>query len=163
MIAVVVYLGAIVVANLSAATFGPDVTILNAGVLIGLDLTLRDRLHERWQHRPDRMVALIATGGTLSFVVNGAAGPIALASTVAFAIAATVDAVVFEALRGRARTVRVNGSNVVSAAADSILFPTLAFGALMPGVVLGQFAVKVLGGFVWAMVIRALPDRRPAA
>jgi uncharacterized PurR-regulated membrane protein YhhQ (DUF165 family) len=47
----------------------------------------------------------------------------------------------------------VNGSNVLSAAVDSVLFPTIAFGALLPVIVLGQFAAKVLGGAVWSWIL----------
>ena len=45
------------------------------------------------------------------------------------------------------------GSNVVGAAVDSLIFPTLAFGALMPAIVLMQFAAKVAGGAMWATLM----------
>ena len=51
-IAIVVYAAAMTLANLSVAAFGPSVTAINAFVLIGLDLALRDWLHVRlkvWQ------------------------------------------------------------------------------------------------------------------
>ena len=48
MIWVALYLAAIVAANLLVATYGPAVAVLNAFWLIGLDLSLRDRLHDRW-------------------------------------------------------------------------------------------------------------------
>ena len=47
----------------------------------------------------------------------------------------------------------MNGSNIVGAAADSLIFPTLAFGAFLPWVVLGQFVAKVAGGALWALVL----------
>jgi hypothetical protein len=56
--------------------------------------------------------------------------------------------------------VKVNGSNVVSAAIDSLVFPTLAFGALLPWIVAGQFAAKVAGGAVWAAVFRSRRSTR---
>lgn len=161
---VAVYLAAIVAANLSVATFGPSVTIVNAFLLIGLDLTLRDRLHDQWKGRGLvlRMGALIAVGGLLSWLGNGAAGPIALASTVAFSLAAIADALVYALLGERTRLVRVNGSNVVSSAVDSLVFPTLAFGGFMPAIVIGLFAAKVAGGFLWSLIL-AVPQRRRAA
>jgi hypothetical protein len=161
---VAAYLAAIVAANLSVATFGPSVTIVNAFLLIGLDLTLRDRLHDAWEGRELvlRMGVLIAVGGLLSWLVNGAAGPIALASTVAFSLAAIADALIYAVLGERSRPVRVNGSNVVSSAVDSLVFPTLAFGGFLPFIVLGQFAAKVAGGFVWSVIL-AVPQRRRAA
>ncbi len=99
------------------------------------------------------MAALLSVGSLLSWLLNRNAGPIALASLVAFAAAGTCDALMYHALRDRAYLVKVNGSNVVSAAVDSIVFPTLAFGALLPWVVLGQFAAKVIGGYVWSLVL----------
>jgi len=81
---------------------------------------------------------------------------------VAFTVAAVIDAVSYALLGKRSRMVRVNGSNVLSAAADSLLFPTIAFGSFLPLIVLGQFAAKVGGGFVWSLFL-AVPVRRRAA
>lgn len=149
------YLSAIVVANLLAATYGPAVTVPVAFVFVGFDLVARDRLHDRWtSHRWPKMLALIAVGGALSFLVNGAAGPIAVASTVAFAAASLADTLVYAALEDRGWMTRANGSNVAASAVDSILFPTLAFGAFLPIVVLGQFVAKVGGGALWSLVLR---------
>lgn len=160
---VALYLVAIVAANLSVAAFGPSVTVVNAFLFIGLDLTLRDRLHDAWEGRGlvIRMALLIAAGGAISYLLNRDAGPIALASTVAFAVAAALDGTVYGLLGDRGRLLRINGSNVVGAAADSLIFPTLAFGSLIPAIVIGQFVAKVAGGFVWSVVL-AVPVRRRA-
>lgn len=158
------YLIAIVAANLGVATFGPSVVIINAFLFIGLDLTCRDRLHDAWRGRllVAKMGALIAVGGLLSYLLNAGAGQIALASTVAFTVASVLDGVTYALLGERAYLVRVNGSNVIGAAADSLIFPTLAFGSLLPFIVLGQFAAKVAGGFMWSLIL-AVPVRRRAA
>jgi hypothetical protein len=50
--------------------------------------------------------------------------------------------------------IRANGSNVAGSAVDSIVFPTLAFGAFMPEIVLGQFVAKFVGGFLWSLVLQ---------
>ena len=161
---VALYLAAVVAANLSVATFGPAASILNAFLFIGLDLTLRDRLHDAWGGRQlvARMALLIAAGGAISYLLNRDAGQIAVASTVAFVVAGTLDGVTYQLLGDRARLVRINGSNVVGAAADSLIFPTIAFGGFLPLIVLGQFAAKVAGGFVWSLIL-AVPQRRRAA
>ena len=57
-LAVAIYAAAMIGANLSVAAFGPVVTPINAFLLIGLDLALRDWLHVRL--RPIQMGALIA-------------------------------------------------------------------------------------------------------
>jgi len=158
---VFLYLAAIIVANLVIAWLGPAAAIVVAFVCIGLDLTARDALHDAWRHRGlwPKMAALIATGSLLSWLLNRNAGPVALASFVAFAAAGSADAVVYAILGQRARLVRVNGSNVVSAAVDSVVFPTLAFGSFLPWVILGQFLAKVAGGAVWSFILPAF--RRP--
>jgi queuosine precursor transporter len=150
LIAIAAYAAAMILANLSVAAFGPWVSPINAFVLIGLDLALRDWLHVRlrvWQ-----MGVLIAGTGALTYALNPAAGMIAIASSAAFTAAAVVDWATFARLRG-SWMFRANGSNVAGAAVDSLVFPTLAFGALMPQIVLAQFAAKVAGGAVWAWII----------
>lgn len=150
MIAIAAYAAAMILANLSVAAFGPWVSPINAFVLIGLDLALRDWLHVRlrvWQ-----MGTLIAGTGALTYALNPAAGMIAIASSVAFTAAAVVDWATFARMGGSWMR-RANGSNVAGAAVDSLVFPTLAFGALMPQIVLAQFAAKVAGGAVWAWII----------
>ncbi len=156
---VAIYVSAIVSANLLVAVFGPWVSPINAFVLIGLDLVLRDRLHDAWQGKNlwPKMLALIAVSGLLSWGVNPAAGKIAAASAVAFAASNLVDGIVYHVLRNRSFTVRCNGSNAAGAVIDSLVFPTLAFGGPLPGIVALQIAAKVAGGFVWARVLRGNP------
>lgn len=149
-IAIAVYAIAMTLANLSVAAFGPSVTPINAFVLIGLDLALRDWLHVRlktWQ-----MGSLIIATGLITYGLNPSAGQIAIASAVAFTAAAVVDWGTFTRLKG-SWLFRANGSNIAGAAVDSILFPTIAFGTLLPGVVVAQFIAKIAGGAIWAWVI----------
>ena len=154
MIYVFMYLAAIVAANVSVSLFGPGVTVVNAFLFIGFNLTARDRLHDAWHGRNLRrnMALLILTGAALSALFG--AGRIALASFVAFALSEAVDTAVYQMLGNRAKLVQVNGSNIVSAAVDSIVFPALAFGwPLLWLVMAGQFVAKVGGGAVWSLVI----------
>lgn len=159
---VILYLAAIISANLLTAKFGIAASYFNAFMFIGLDLTARDKLHEAWQGRGFawKMGALIATGSLLSWLLNRNAGLIAVASFSAFACAAIVDTITYQILRERDYLVKVNGSNVLSALVDSLVFPTIAFGGIMPLVTLGQFAAKVAGGFVWSVVL-SYSFRRP--
>lgn len=155
-IAIFVYAIAMTLANLSVAAFGPSVTAVNAFVLIGLDLALRDWLHVRL--KPWQMGALIAATGLLTFVLNPDAGIIAVASATAFTAAALIDWATFSMLKG-SWLIRANGSNITSAAVDSIVFPTLAFGALMPSIVIAQFVAKVLGGAMWTFLISSITSK----
>jgi len=158
---IVLYLVAVVGANLLVASFGPASVFIVAFLFIGLDLTTRDGLHEAWHGRGlwPKMLLLIGGGSLLSWLLNRNAGPVALASFVAFAAAGSVDALTYQLLHKLPWLVKVNGSNVFSALADSLIFPTIAFGAFMPLIVLGQFAAKVGGGFVWAWIIAQLRKR----
>lgn len=149
-VAVAVYATAMVAANLSVAAFGPWVTPINAFLLIGLDLALRDWLHVRL--RLAQMAALIAVSGLLTYVLNPAAGMVAIASASAFTLAAIADWSVFAATKGTWLK-RANASNVVGAAVDSLVFPTIAFGALLPHIVAMQFVAKVAGGALWAFLL----------
>lgn len=155
MFPVLIYVSAIVMANLTVVHFGPWFSPINAFLLIGLDLSLRDHLHDRWAGRSlwPRMLGLIAAAGVISYLLNPAAGQIAIASVLAFCAAAAVDSGVYHAARRWSFMQRANASNAAGALADSLIFPTIAFGALMPHIVGMQFAAKVAGGAVWAFLI----------
>ena len=51
-------------------------------------------------------------------------------------------------------------SNTAAAVVDSILFPTLAFGHVMPMIVLGQFVAKVIGSSAWAYALQFVPIQK---
>lgn len=160
---VLLYLAAIVGANLIIATFGPSASIVTALLLIGLDLSLRDKLHDRWQEEGAlwlKMGTLIAVGSLLSYLLNADTARIAIASCAAFGLAAAADALVYGRLIRHRFLVRANGSNVAGALLDSIVFPSLAFGALLPWIIAGQFAAKVVGGALWAFVLDRVQTRR---
>lgn len=147
---ILIWIAAIVAANLSVGHFGPSVSILNAFFLIGLTLTTRDILHKRWEGRclKIKMGTLIAAGGLISYLTQPAAGSIALGSIVAFAVSEVIDSIVFH------RTRSINKSNLVSAAVDSVIFPVIAFGGFPVLIILGQWAAKVFGGAVWAFLLQ---------
>jgi queuosine precursor transporter len=158
-LAVTVYAAAMTVANLSIAHFGPWISPINAFVLIGLDLALRDWLHMRlkaWQ-----MLALIGASGLLTYALNPSAQHIVIASATAFTVAALVDWRVFTRLTGSWLR-RSIGSNVAGAAVDTVVFSTLAFWLLSPApkplevvaqIAALQLAAKLAGGSLWAIAL----------
>lgn len=163
MIPVIIYIGAIVCANLSVAAFGPWVSPINSFLLIGLDLSLRDKLHDRWAARSlwPKMLAMILCAGWISYMLNPAAAKVAMASMVAFVAAALADAAAYHLLRKKQFLARANGSNTAGALVDSIVFPLMAFG-FRPEVAAMQFAAKMLGGALWAIVLQRVSIRRAA-
>lgn len=157
---IVVYLVSIVAANILVAHFGPSFAPIGALLFIGLDLTCRDKIHDGWKTNLfAKMTTLIAIGSVMSYALNGASGKIALGSFVAFFAASAVDTVTYQLLKERSKMVKVNGSNVLSAAVDSVVFPTVAFGVFLPSIVALQFVAKVLGGLFWFAIIERIGKR----
>lgn len=159
---IVIYIFAIVLANFLVAALGPWFSPINAFLLIGLDLTLRDRIHDKWQGAQlwPKMLLMIISAGIISYLINPSIGRIATASVAAFCIASFADALVYQLLRKRPWMARANGSNIAGAAADSLIFPLIAFGAFMPEITLLQFFAKVAGGALWALVLQHLIKER---
>lgn len=165
---VLIYLAAIVAANLSVAHWGAKAAVYNAFLFVGLDLTTRDRLHDLWRGQLLRnMAALIVAGSVLSYLLGLAlgkgdfVGQIALASCIAFAAAASADAAVYHNLRSRSWYERVNHSNLFGAAVDSLVFVALIRAwTPIPGftftLAFTLFAAKAAGGLVWSLVIASL-------
>jgi uncharacterized PurR-regulated membrane protein YhhQ (DUF165 family) len=158
-IAVLIYSAAMTAANLSIAHFGPWVSPINAFVLIGLDLALRDWLHVRL--RAVEMLALIAASGLLTYALNPSAQHIVVGSAAAFTLAALVDWQAFSRLTGSWLR-RSLGSNVFGAAVDTVVFSALAFVLLSPApkplevvaqIAMLQFVAKVAGGSMWAWLL----------
>jgi uncharacterized PurR-regulated membrane protein YhhQ (DUF165 family) len=147
-----VYLGALFAANYSVYVFGPVSTPINAFLMIGLDLVLRDKLHDAYGFLGASALAVVAAAVT--YAINPAAAGIAIASAVAFVCASLADGSIYQALRGKSFLTRSNASNVAGALTDSIAFPTIAFGAIMPEIVAAQLVAKVIGGFLWSLLLR---------
>jgi uncharacterized PurR-regulated membrane protein YhhQ (DUF165 family) len=157
--AVFAYAAAIILANFLVSLYGPAVTPINAFVFIGLDLALRNWLNlkmKKWQ-----MGAMIFGTGLISYFLNDTMQMIAIASAVSFTLASLVDWAVFTKVQGE-WIKRANISNTAGALVDSLAFPTIAFGVLMPKIVLLQFLAKVCGGFVWTLLLTKLPQKAVA-
>jgi hypothetical protein len=148
-----IFVLSIVVANLTVATFGVWFSPINAFLLIGLDLSLRDKLHDKWEGNPLKIGLLIAVSGVVSYLINPATGMIAIASVTAFCLSMIADAFVYQRLLSKSWMIKSNGSNIAGAGVDSIVFPTIAFGDLMWQIVLMQFVAKVIGGLIWSKII----------
>ena len=151
-----IYIAALVAANLLVAWLGVWFSLVNAFVLIGLDLSLRDKLHDLWDgdKLPIKMGGLIATASVVSYAINPATGMIAFASLAAFCLSMVADSLAYEYLKGKDWMVRVNGSNIAGSAVDSVVFPTIAFGGLMLEIVALQFIAKVGGGYIWSRIFK---------
>ena len=152
---VVTYLAAIVFANLGVAWIGRWAMVAASWVLIPLDLTVKDALQERWEGRGIvvRLGGLILAGSVLSAAFSASAARIALASFVAFAVSSVADSLALAALCRHSKLVRVNGSNLAGAVVDSLLFQVVTFGSFTSWLFLAQSGAKLLGGFVWSVIL----------
>jgi len=159
---ILVYVVAMVATNLAVWWFGPWSSPIIAFLLIGLDLMMRDVMHERLDRK--RLAIIVIVGGFITWLVNPAAQQIAIASAIAFSLAALANWIAYsmpwlshEETEALPWLIRANGSNVVGAAVDSIVFPTMAFGVFLPEIISLQFVAKVAGGAVWCFVARDYP------
>lgn len=160
-IMVVLFIGSLVIANLLVTAFGPWALPITAFFMIGFDLTARDVLHEAWLGRGIawKMPLLIASGAVIAYLMNRSAFWIGIASFVAFASAQTVDTAVYQALLRRSWILRANASNAASSFTDSLLFTLVAFHTWLPWIILSQFAIKLVGGFGWSLLLSKLRGR----
>jgi hypothetical protein len=142
--------------------FGKTASIVDSAVGIGVVLILRDRLADIWGvRRAKKMLALIFVGGLCALAVNIGHPIIGVASGVAFASAEIGDGLVYYAYRRRPWQQRVTASNVAFALVDSLVFPSIAFGAFDWKLTGAQFAAKVLGSVAWGYALRGLFWPRP--
>ena len=81
MIFVILYLAAIVIANILILLYNPETVSMplalmaETGIsffLIGLDLSVRDKLHDYWENRHlwPKMVSLIVSGSLITIIFN---------------------------------------------------------------------------------------------
>lgn len=124
-----------------------------AGVyFVGIAFTARDGLREttnRWLP----LLAILVGAFVSYFIEDG--HRIALASGIAFGLSESADALVYEPLRQRGKTLAVLVSNCVGLVLDSILFLSIAFGSLefLTGQIVGKLymtIIAVLILFVWS-------------
>ena len=156
------YLASLIAANLILTRLGPDYAPLVSFIFIGLDLTLRDVLHEKWHNRNlfRNMTVLIFAGSVLSALLNSASSQIALASFIAFLAAGIVDTLVYNKFFDRNFITKINVSNIAASVVDSFLFITIAFGGFMPLIIGGQIIAKISGGFMWGVLLDYIRRKR---
>ena len=169
MIAIVLYILAILAANLTAEA------ILTIGFLqfalgtlfFGAIFTLRDMIHRRY----DKMVVyatILAAMGVNIVAAAAAMMPfrIIVASALALVLSELTDTEVYHALRHRVWIVRVLSSNALSVPLDTTLFTLLAFygvwtNDLIASVIVGDSLVKyAIATCTIGVGIKALPTRR---
>lgn len=161
------YLIAIVVANIAIFIIGPSATFFVALLLIGLNITARDKLHEEWKNNGLiwKMLLLFLSGSIITILINFGAIRIAIASSVAFAISATLDTLIYHLLINKPYFTKVNGSNIGSAISDSLIFPIIAFPQMpllqiLLLISIPQAIAKMIGGFIWSLILNTINKKK---
>ncbi|TFV95441.1 VUT family protein [Leifsonia flava] len=149
-IALAVYIGAILAANILSANFGLVPVgfglVVTAGTYAaGFALLSRDFVHVYLGMRG--VLVGIAVGLALSWFL--ATPALAVASAVAFLVAELADMFVFLRMRPRGFVRAALISNCVSAPIDSVLFLWIAGFPLMFESIVGQMVGKIL----WATIV----------
>lgn len=150
------YILVIVAANLSTTYFGLWVTPLNAFLLIGAELVLRDVMHESLSKT--KMLSIVVIAGIISFLINAESRNIAIASFMAIVVSCLVDYCVFHKTKGT-WIKRSNTSNFFSGFTDSLIFPLIAFGVFNPYIFFSQWLAKFAGGFMWTLLLKNLMSK----
>lgn len=151
LLAIVVYISAVVAANivtdrLGLVTVGFGLYVTAGTYAAGFALLARDFVH-RYGNRWIAIAAVLLAGGVSWLLASPA---LAVASVVAFLAAEFIDLAVFIPVRNAKGFVQgALVSNVVSAPVDTLLFLYLAGFPITAETVGGQFVGKVL----WATVV----------
>lgn len=152
---IIIYLGAIVTADLLVTHFGQRALVVTGLFIIPLDLFSRDLLHDFWKGKflGIKMFLLVCTGSLLSFFINSNSKMVAIASACSFAIVGVVSFIIYQALIERNRAFKMNVTNSIGAVVDSLLFPWIAFGAIDFKISAVQSILKIIGGLFWVSLL----------
>lgn len=155
------YIIAVLLANLTAATFIqlPLFGITAVGTLFfGAIFTLRDYAHKQGRPFVYRMIAIAALVNLAATVALGVPLRIVAASFISILISEAVDTEIFQALLKKSWLFRMFSSNAVSIPVDTILFTTIAFAgvlsftefnALLYGDTLVKYVIASFVGFAY--------------
>ncbi len=155
---IVLYVGAIVLANALITMYGQVALPFVAFALIPFDLIVRDLLQDKWQDATKfqlrlRMGSLIVIGGCISILTGTGSARVNLASFLAFTIAGSIDALTYQWMIRYGRIFRINGATLTAAITDSIIFVFIAFSEVNWKLIGLQIGMKVTGGFVWSLLL----------
>lgn len=144
------------IANVLVSVFGPAITPINALFLIAGDMVLRDMI--QYESGVAWSVSACVIAGLATIAIAPGSEMIAAASALSVTLAGSASAMAFK-LKSGGFFSKAMPANIAAAAVDSLSFPLIAFGSLMPGVTLAQFAAKTIGATVILMIIKRYSKR----
>lgn len=159
--AAIIYIVAVLAANLTATWFLPLPVFGQVAVgtfIFGFTFTQRDRMHARGRKFVYSVIALAAVLSAILSAFGQVPPRIILASVVAIIIAETADTEIYQRLLAKSWWHRVLTSNAVSIPLDSIFFNLVAFlgvmgfdARMLVSLIFGEIVVKFLVGAVSAI------------
>jgi queuosine precursor transporter len=150
-----IYLIAFVLANLIVLYFGSIGLIFTALFLIPFDFVMRCIFHETWKgiELILKLGLIVIAASLITFVINRNAINIAIASSVGFILAQIFAGIFYQFFIKKSFFIKVNGSDAIGILIDSLAFQLIAFGIINYNILVGQFLLKLIGGFFWYWVI----------
>ena len=165
----VIYIAAVLVANLTATWFIPLPIFGQVAVgtfVFGFTFTQRDRMHRKGRKFVYSVIALSAFLSAMLSVAGQVPPRIILASVIAILLAETADTEIYQRLLAQSWWHRVLKSNAVSIPLDSIFFNLVAFlgvfeAKFLASLIIGEIVVKFFVGAVTA-IWRSKHESTPA-
>jgi uncharacterized PurR-regulated membrane protein YhhQ (DUF165 family) len=155
----VIYVVAVLVANLTATWFIPLPIFGQVAVgtfIFGFTFTQRDRMHRKGRKFVYAVIGVAALLSALLSAAGQVPARIIVASVIAILIAETADTEIYQRLLAQSWWHRVLKSNAVSIPLDSLFFNIVAFlGVLEPSMlvslIVGEIVVKFAVGALTAI------------
>jgi uncharacterized PurR-regulated membrane protein YhhQ (DUF165 family) len=155
----IIYVSAVLLANLTATWFVPLPIFGQVAVgtfVFGFTFTQRDRMHARGRKFVYTVIGISALLSVALSALGQVPPRIILASVVAILLAETVDTEIYQRLLAKSWWHRVLTSNAVSIPLDSLFFNLVAFlgvfeWRLLVSIIFGEIVVKFLVGAVSAI------------
>lgn len=163
----IIYVAAVLVANLTATWFIPLPVFGQVAVgtfVFGFTFTQRDRMHRHGRKFVYAVIFLAAGLSALLSLVGAVDGRIIIASVIAIVLSETADTEVYQRLLAKSWWHRVLSSNAVSIPLDSIFFNLVAFlgvfdARFLISLIVGEIVVKFAVGAVTAIWRSKYEDR----
>ena len=155
----IIYITAVLLANLTATWFVPLPLFGQVAVgtfVFGFTFTQRDRMHVRGRKFVYGVIGLSALLSLVLSAMGHVPPRIILASVVAIILAETADTEIYQRLLAKSWWHRVLTSNAVSIPLDSLFFNLVAFlgvfeARMLVSIIFGEIVVKFLVGAVAAI------------
>lgn len=155
---------AFTLANLLVAHYGAQALIVTAIFIIPFDFVMRCVFHEKWSgiELVLKLGALTVVAGIITYAINRQSLDVVFGSIAGYAGAQITAGIFYQAMIRKSYLIKVNLSDLIAIATDSILFQIAAFNEVDTYITISQIALKMAGGLFWFYIIFKVFKFRPA-